>query len=391
MGQPLPPPLGAAIRAEFGLDPAFLTVNHGSYGATPLAVLEEQGRWRRALEAQPTRFMGRDYPPAARAAAGVLAGVLGAEARDVAFVENATTGCNAVLRSLRFQPDDEIVVLGHGYGAVVKTVRHIVAQTGARMVVAPSPFPRPDEGAIVAALAGALGARTRLVVLDHITSHSALVLPLARMVAACREAGAPVLVDGAHGPGQVPLDVAALGADYYVGNCHKWLMAPKGAGFLWAAPARQAGLHPVTISHGYGQGFLPEFDWIGTRDPSSWLAVPAAIAFFDRLGGAALMRRNAALAREATAFLVDALGTEPGAEAAQMAAMGLVRLPLAGHVDEARALALRERLLDAGTDAPVNAIDGAAWMRISAQAYNEMADFERLAGLVRQVCAASSP
>jgi isopenicillin-N epimerase len=147
-------------------------------------------------------------------------------------------------------------------------------------------------------------------------------------------------------------------------------------------------LHPVTISHGYGQGFLAEFDWTGTRDPTAYLAVPAALAFHRRLGGEALMRRNAALAAEAAALLADRLGTETGAGNTPAAAMGLIRLPLRGAVDEARALAVRERLIDAGTDAPVNAIDGAAWLRMSAQAYNERDDFLRLGEMVARVCAA---
>ena len=161
------------------------------------------------------------------------------------------------------------------------------------------PFPRPDAEAIVAAVAAALTPRTKLAVIDHITSGSALVLPLEQIVAACHAAGVPVLVDGAHGPGQVTLDLRSLGADWYVGNCHKWLCAPKGCGFLWAAPERQAGLHPVTISHGFGGGFLAEFDWTGTRDCSAWLSVDAALDFHARLGGAALRARNMALAAEA--------------------------------------------------------------------------------------------
>ena len=170
-------------------------------------------------------------------------------------MDNATTGCNAVLGALHLRPDDEVLVLSHVYGAVRNAVRHVTERAGARLVEAPLPFPDTTEAGILAALEAKLSPRTRLAVLDHVTSPSALVLPVARMAALCRAAGVAVLIDGAHGPGQVPLDIGAVGADWYVGNCHKWLMAPKGCAFLWAAPERQDGLHPLTISHFYGQGF----------------------------------------------------------------------------------------------------------------------------------------
>ena len=322
------PGLGTAVRDVWDLDPAALTVNHGSFGATPKSVLAAQDEWRRRMEAQPTRFMALTLPGALRAAAGRLAAFLGARAGDVAFTDNATTGCNAVLRSLPLAPGDEILLFDHGYGAVKNTARHVAALTGARVVEAALPFPRPRADAIVDALAGALTPRTRLVVIDHITSPSAMVLPIAPMIAACRAAGAKVLIDGAHGPGQVEIDLTALGADWYTGNCHKWLMAPKGCAFLWARPDRQADLHPVTISHGYGKGFLAEFDWTGTRDPSAYLAVDAAIDFYRSLGGVRLARRNAALAAEAGALLARRFGTECGTDGETQGSMALVRLPI---------------------------------------------------------------
>ncbi|MBO0711034.1 MAG: aminotransferase class V-fold PLP-dependent enzyme [Acetobacteraceae bacterium] len=374
--------LGAAIRGEWTLDRDWLTVNHGSYGAAPKAVLAAQQDWRSQMEAGPTRFFSRVYPAAVRAAAGTLARFVGANSEDIAFVTNATEGCNAVLRSLALRPGDEVLVLTHGYGAVRNTVRYVTERAGARMQQAALPFPDPDDARVLAALEARLTPRTRLAVLDHITSASALVLPIAAMTALCRDAGVPVLVDGAHAPGQVTLDLAALGADWYAGNCHKWLCAPKGSGFLWAAPDRQADLHPVSLSHGLGGGFLAEFDWTGTRDPSAWLAVSAAIGFHERLGGADLRARNAALAAEATALLARRLKTGVGASGAFAAAMGVVRLPVSGPATTERAHAIRERLLDARTDAPVQALDGALWLRLSAAAYNERADYERLADIV---------
>ena len=385
------PALGAAIRGEFLLDPAFLTVNHGSYGATPRMVLAVQDEWRRRMEAQTTRFMQRDYPSAIRDAAAALAGFVGAAPADLAFVDNATTGCNAILRSLAFAPGDEIVMLTHGYAAVTKTVRYVIARSGAVLVEVPVAFPTADgapldEDALLATLSAAFGPRTKLAVLDHITSPSGILLPVQRMVAACRAAGVAVLIDGAHSPGMVPLDMADIDADWYVGNCHKWLMAPKGAAFLWAAPDRQEGIHPLTISHGYGAGYLAEFDWTGTRDPSAALSVPAAIAFHHTLGGPALMRRNAALAAQAATLVASHLGTEAALNQPGIA-MTLVRLPLSGTVDAPRALALRQAFLDAGTDVPVSPLNGHAWLRLSAQAYNEIADYEQLADIAAKVCA----
>jgi len=373
---------GAAIRHEWDLDREYLTVNHGSFGAAPRCVLDAQREWQARMERQPTRFFLREMPAALRDAAARLAAFVGAESDDLAFVENATVGCNAVLRSLDLKPGDEIVVLSHGYGAVVKAARYAAARAGARIVEAHIPFPRPDDEDVVARLAERLGPHTRLAVLDHITSHSALLLPLQAMAQTCAERGVPVLADGAHAPGNIFLDIPSLGVDWYAGNCHKWLMAPKGCGFLWARRDRQDGLHPVTISHGFGGGFLAEFGWTGTRDMSAYLAVTEALAFHERLGGQTLQARNARLAAEAAALLAGRLGTETGEGNRATHAMALVRLELAGPVGQSRALDLRERLLDLRCDAPINELGGAAWLRISAQAYNELNDFERLADLL---------
>jgi isopenicillin-N epimerase len=379
------PLLGKAVRHEWPLDWDFLSVNHGSFGAAPRVVLAAQQDWQRRLEAQPGRFMRAVLPEALRHAADRLGAFIGADGRDIAFVDNATTGCNAVLRSLRLQPDDEIVVLSHGYGAVRNTVRYVCERAGARMVEAEVPFPHPHADTIVANIAAVLTARTRLAVVDHITSASALVLPLQRMVDACHEASVPVLVDGAHAPAQVSLDMRSLGADWYAGNCHKWLCAPKGSAFLYAAPDRQRDLHPVTISHGLGKGFLEEFDWTGTRDPSAWLATDVAIDFHNRLGGEAMMARNIALAAEAAALLARRLNTDVGAAGALAGSMGVVRLPLAGDATADRSADIRVRLLAAGTDAPTHVQAGAIWLRISAAAYNDIEDYERLGDIVARV------
>jgi isopenicillin-N epimerase len=212
-----------------------------------------------------------------------------------------------------------------------------------------------------------------------------LVLPIAEIVALCHSAGVRVLVDGAHAPGQVAIDLHAIDADWYVGNCHKWLCAPKGCGFLWAAPERQSDLHPVTISHGFGKGFVAEFDWTGTADRTAFLCANAAIAFHRRLGGPALMARNAALATEAVALLCRRLDTEPSQENAMRGAMGVVRVPVAGPATPDRATELRHQLLDQRADAPLHFADDGIWLRISAFAYNEIEDYEQLAELIRRL------
>jgi isopenicillin-N epimerase len=380
-----PTALGQAVRHEWMLDWSQLAVNHGAFGGTPKAVLAAQSAWRDRMEAQPSVFMRSILPPALRTSAEALAGFLNAaDGRDIAFIDNATTGCNAVLRSLDFKPGDEIVLHSQAYGAVANTARYVAERSGARLVTVELPFPQPDLAAFVTRFAGVLNGRTRIAIIDHITSPSALVLPVAEIAHACREAGVPLLIDGAHGPGQTETDLTALGADWYVGNCHKWLAAPKGCAFLWARADRQAGLHPTTISHGFGGGFLAEFDWTGTRDATPQLALEAALAFHERLGGRSLRRRNIALAQQAGELLAHELRTLVG-NAGHESAMTMVRLPLEGvPCTKEYATKLRARLLEEfRTDAPLHAHPSGIWVRASAHAYNEIDDYAKLAEICR--------
>lgn len=372
-------------RAHWDLDHSRLIVNHGSYGATPREVMAEQTRWRDRMEAGPTYFMADEIAGAIRAAATDLATFVGATGNDLVFVDNATAGTNAVLRSLDLNEGDEIVAHSHIYGALLKTARYVASRTGAKVVTAKLPFPNPTDDAIVDAFRTALTPRTRVVLLDHITSPSALILPVERLVALCREAGVLSIVDGAHAPGNVPLGLNALDADIYTGNCHKWVMSPKGAGFLWAKPEHQPWLRPTIISHGYEQGFAAEFDWTGTRDWTAALSVPAAIAFHTRMGGTALMAANKALAWEAAELLAARWGTTIPAAPEFFSAMTLIGAPFTCPVTEEHVIQLRERLRALGADAPVMEVDGSLFVRISAQAYNRIEDYEQLADIVLRV------
>jgi isopenicillin-N epimerase len=383
--QSLPSPQASSAspawaRSGWLLDPDVTFLNHGSFGATPRVVLAEQDRWRERMERHPTGFMAFELPKLLETAAARLADFVGAEVRDLAFVANATEGCNTVLNAFPLESGDEILVTDHGYAAIRKAAEHAASKAGACVVEAAIPLPLSAPAAIIAAIGSRLGPRTRLVILDHITSSTAVLSPIHELTSLCRSRGAAVLVDGAHAPGMLSLDIPSIGADWYVGNCHKWLMAPKGSGFLWTAPGRQAGMHPLVISHGYRRGFRAEFDWTGTRDPSAWLSVPAAIDFHQQLGGPALRARNIALAREAAALLAGRWRSERATPDLLMGSMAAVRLPTDGAATMDRALKLRAELFDAyRIEVAINPFGGALWARISAQAYNVFADYERLA------------
>jgi len=374
---------GTAARRAFRLDGDAVFLNHGSFGAVPGVVSDAQDEWRRLIERQPVDFMTRRRQPALDAARARLAGFIGGGDGRLAFVDNATAGINAVLGAIEWQPGDGILFLGHAYGAVRQALTYIADRHGVVLTEVPMALPVTDPDALMDALSAALGPGPRLAVLDHVTSPSALVLPIGDMIARCHEAGIRVLVDGAHAPGMVDLDIAALGADWYVGNCHKWLFAPKGCGFLWARADRVEGLHPSVISHGYGQGFEAEFDWTGTRDFSAWLAVTAAIDFIEDQGAAAIRRHNRALARDQAARLADTWNTETAGPPGMIAAMAAIRLPVAGPATWAAATALNNTLWESHRiEVPIRALDGHLWVRISAQIYNTPDDYGALAAAV---------
>lgn len=348
---------------------------------TPRAVLAAQESLRSEMESQPVQFLGRvQLQPRLRAAAAALAEFFRAAGEDLVFVDNATTGVNAVLRSLDLGPDDELLITDHTYPAVRNAVRFVCARAGARLVEARLPFPAESNEQIVTAVTASLTTRTRLAVLDLVTSASAIVMPVEALAKACRTAGAQVLIDAAHGPGMLELDLPALRADWVTGNAHKWLFAPKGCALLWASKPAQRNLHPPVISHGFEQGFANEFDWTGTRDPTPWLAVPAALDFYRSMGGGTLRARNHDLAVTGARLLADRWKTETGAPAAMLGARAVVRLPGKWPATLEAARALRDHLWrQHRMEVPIFAFHEQLWVRISAQIYNDLEDYGRLA------------
>jgi isopenicillin-N epimerase len=304
------------LAAYWSLDPTVTFLNHGAFGACPIPVLARQQALRQQLEREPLRFVMRELEPLLDEARGALAAFVGADSADLVFVPNATTGVNSVLRSLSFSPGDELLTTSHAYNACHNALTFVAQRSGAKVVVAPIPFPIASPAQILEAVLAATSSRTKLALLDHITSPTALIFPLQRLVEALTAQGIDTLVDGAHAPGMVPLNVSQIGAAYYTGNCHKWLCAPKGSAFLYVRRDRQAQIRPLTISHGANSPrtdrdrFQLEFDWTGTHDPTPYLCIPEALQFMSsRLpqGWLGVMAHNRALALQARQILAEAL------------------------------------------------------------------------------------
>jgi isopenicillin-N epimerase len=323
-----------------------------------------------------------------RQAAADVARFVGAPADDLVFIDNTTAGVNAVMRSLLFEPGDNILVTDQAYGGILTAVRHVAGRIGATVTIVTVPYPVFDPATLVTRIVDALTPRTRLAIVEHIVSESALVLPVRAIVTACQERGVPVLVDGAHVPGALALDVSAIGADVYVANLHKWAMAPRSSAFMVVAPRLQSLMHPPVISWGYGRGFTDEFDWVGTRDPTPWLAAPDGIRFLESLGYDELRRHNHDLAWRAARYLSDRWKTPLGVTESDVSCMVAVAAPESVGSTTADAVRLRDTLLfDEAIEVQVHARASRVWIRVSAQVYNEDADMERLEGAVSRLAA----
>ena len=404
--------------AEWALDPTVTFLNHGSFGACLRAILEVQRGWRDKLEMNPVRLLGRDLEDLLDWSRSEIGGFVGASADDLALMPNATAGINTILRSLRWKAGDEVLATDHSYNAALNALRFAAAGASARVVLARIPFPIESPDQAFDAIMAAVTPHTKLAMIEHVTSPTALILPIERIVPALAEKGVDVLVDGAHGPGMVPLKIADLAPAYYAGTTHKWVCAPKGTAFLYVRRDRQATIKPLAISHGASDTrtdrsrFRLEFDWNGTFDPSAWLTIPAAIDGLGEMlpgGWPSVIAANTELTAKARAMLAAALHTEVQSPDSMTGSMASLRLP-GGPWSRAEVLrrmemiesALRGRhfevplmpwpspwLVDSG-DLP-ESTEFELLVRISAHVYNYLGQYERLASILAGFAGVNRP
>ncbi|QLE51100.1 aminotransferase class V-fold PLP-dependent enzyme [Nostoc sp. C057] len=377
-----------SIRDLWSLDSTVTFLNHGSFGACPKQVLEFQQRLRSQLEHEPLRFFGREWEPLLDDARSKVAAFVGADVQDLVFVPNATTGVNSVLRSLTFSPEDEILTTNHEYNACCNALDFIASRTGARVVVAKVPFPIDSPQQVIAAVIERVSPKTRLALLDHVTSQTGLIFPIQELAKELQQRGVDTLVDGAHAPGMISLDLREIGATYYTGNCHKWLCAPKGAAFLYVRRDKQSEIRPLTISHGTNSPrtdksrFQLEFDWTGTDDPTAYMCVPEAIAFMGSLlpgGWTELRQQNHQLVLQGRRLLCEALEVQPLCPEEMIGSMAVVPMPTT--LENRDFISVHDELFDKfGIQVQVM-----PWqeqprllVRISAQIYNTLEQYEYL-------------
>ena len=392
-----------AHRSSFAehwlLDPAITFLNHGSFGATPKAVLEKQSELRQRMEREPVLFLARELEGLLDTVRRDLASFVSADAGDLAFVPNATTAINSVLRSLKFHENDDLLVTTHEYNASRNALDFVAAESGARVKVVDVPFPIQSAEEAVDRIVSAATTRTRALLIDHISSPTALVLPVQHIVREMSALGIDTIIDGAHGPGQLPLDMEAIGAAYYTGNLHKWVCAPKGAAFLFVRDDKRASIRPSVISHGANSPrtdrsrFQIEFDWTGTFDPTPWLAAGEALRFMPTLvegGWPEVMRRNHELALRARDVLCDGLRIEKPAPDDMLGSRASVPLPngTATEIDPIAGDPLQVELFDRfKIEVPVHVWPSPPQrvLRISAQLYNTIDEYQRLASALREL------
>ena len=380
---------GHAMRSQWALDPAITYLNHGTVGAPPRRVLDAQQKLREEIERQPSRFLLRELTetalgasavarPRLRVSADAIAAFLGVEGKDLAFVDNATTGINAVLRNFDFREGDELLILDLAYGAIRNAAEYAARSRGARVRVVEVPDMAGGTDVVVEAVEREIGPRTRLALIDHITSETAVILPVAEIAARCHRHGVSVLVDGAHVPGAIPLNIASLGVDWYAGNLHKWAWSPRSSGILWTDPARQQTLHHPVVSWGLDQGFSREFDWPGTRDPTPHLAAPEGIAYMNELGVQSVQGYNHELAWQAGTAMAVHWNSRLLAPESAIGVMISVPMPEQFGSSSEDASRLRDSLLfDDHIEVQISARKNRLLARISTQIYNEMSDVER--------------
>jgi isopenicillin-N epimerase len=381
----LPPaPAPSDLRSLFSLDFSIHFLNHGSFGACPRSVLAEYQEWQRRLESQPVLFLGRQLNELEGHARQVLAEYLHIPARCLVFIPNATYGVNILSRSLTLQPGDEILTSSHEYGACEYAWEFACQKSGAKLVRQPVDLPVESQHAILESFWEGVNSRTKVIYLSHITSPTALEMPVQAICGRARAAGILTIIDGAHAPGQIPLDLEQIEADFYFGNCHKWMLSPKGAGFLYARPEVQELVQPLIVSWGYhatpvttrGSRFLDHLGWTGTHDPAAYLSVPAAIQFARRHGWAAVGQECRARLQETLEKICSLTGLEPPYPLDSDLYHQMAIAPLPDGVDAER---LKAGLYDEHrVEVPITIWNGRSFLRISVQGYNTPEDLDAL-------------
>lgn len=369
-----------SIRDLFMLDPSIVFLNHGSFGATPRAVFEAYQKWQRELERQPVEFLGRRFNDLMRDARAALADYLHTDKSNLTYVTNATVGVNIVARSLKLSTGDEVLSTDHEYGAMDRTWRFVCQKTGARYINQRLPRPLESREQLIEALWSAVTDRTRAIFLSHITAPTALIFPIEEICQRARAAGILTVIDGAHAPGQITLDLEHIGADFYVGNCHKWMLSPKGAGFLYARPDAQALLEPLVVSWGWesetpgDSPFIDQHEWQGTRDIAAFLSVPAAIEFMRAHAWDRVRAECHALAREFRQRMTELTGLPPLSPDSPDWYAQMVALPL----PDCDRNALKRRLYDDyHIEIPLQMWNGSSLSRASFQGYNTREDVDK--------------
>ncbi len=378
------------LASLFLLDPDVIFLNHGSFGACPKPVFEAYQRWQTKLERQPVAFFHpeRGVTKWMRDARAAMAGRLNTSPENIVGLTNATYGLNIVAHSLPLKPGDEILTTDHEYAALEKTWAYVARRTGAKITIVKVPMPLVDEDTFTRAMLDGMTERTRVLFLSHITSATALLFPVERSVVEAKLRGIWTVIDGAHSPGHIPLDLDRLDADFYAGNCHKWMMAPKGSAFLYVRPSLQHLINPLVISHGWTEetgtvdvkgpfgntGFVDGLEVQGTRDPSAWLAVPDAIEFSTQHQWHKVAEQCRALVQD-TASRVAKLTGLPALSSPEFCAPQMASMP----VPSCDPLLLKETLLELyNIEIPVFNWQDKTIVRVSAQGYNTQTDMDKL-------------
>ncbi len=377
---------GYRIKNEWLLDDGVTFLNHGSFGATPLKVLQAKEEFERRLEREPFTFFIEEYNVLLIESLSKLAKFVGSKEENIVLVENATTGVNTVLRSLEkeLKPGDEIITPNHVYHGVWNTMKFIANRTGAKAVEFDIPFPVVNNELIIEKIINQITPKTKIIILDHIASPTALIFPVKEIIELCRSKGIITIIDGAHAPGMLELNIESLGADFYTGNCHKWMFTPKGCALLWISKEWQSKINPLVISLFHGNSFQEEFAWTGTKNPAPWLSLSPAIDFYNALDFTKVREYNHKLVCDATELICSELKINEHANYDMLGFMSSIELPVKMKIDEKTTMELRNHFMKKyWIELPFHIFDNRIFFRISAQVYNEIDDYKKLVSALK--------